>query len=225
LSSQLFAIELGKYSQTYPVTERSILELIHERLVAFKENGTLQTWEDDFKQTVKDHTVRPNPVKGLTITLDPEQRFFEPTFTLKSDVYDQNGLILYAKGTTVNPLDQSTWPAKMQKFKFNIKYDYELIFLDADDPKQLNWTKERMTKLTKGQQRFKIILINGNVVEAAKYLDHRVYFDQKAVLTKKFKLTHIPVSINQDKTHFVIQEYNVTHYSHKLTSEHLEHVS
>ena len=216
------AKDLGTYSKTYPIVEPSILKLIEQRLHTYKESGKMAQWRQDFKDRVKRHVKRPQPVQGVTRTRDPETFYYQPSFTLKQNVYDRHGHLLYPKGTTINPLDASTWPGHVQGMPTDIHYDKTLMFLNADDPQQMAWARHQLQQASRQDNataRFKIILVQGNVKTTARKLDQRVYFDQYGTLTDQFDLQHVPVLIRQDGKRFKIREYDVSDFSPRSGSD------
>lgn len=191
---------LGTYGQAYPVTERSFLELILARAKYFEESGKLEHMKKEFIDNTRKRVERPEPVQGLKTTTKPETTYHYPTFTLSQDIYDGQGNLIYAKGTTVNAFDH-----------LNGGYHDTLIFLDADDLKQVAWAQEFLSKQT---GIVKVILTNGNLPFAVKALKQRIYFDQGGIITKRLGIKHIPavVTPDYDKEALAIQTQDISHY-------------
>jgi len=129
---------------------------------------------------------------GLTTTSHPKTFYYDPTFVLQRNIRDAEGKILIPKGTTVNPLS---------KFKLH----KVLFFFDADDERQISWA----LKQSKKYDFVKYILINGNIKEASKKLNSRVYFDQYGIITRKLKIKHIPCIVKQKGDLLEIKEFAV----------------
>jgi conjugal transfer pilus assembly protein TraW len=88
------------------------------------------------------------------------------------------------KGQVINPLD-------------TVPFTDTLYFIDADNPQQLSWIKAQKP----GTLTYRVILVNGDIREATKALDTRIYFDQDGTLSRKFELKAIParVTLSEDR--------------------------
>lgn len=209
-----YSINLGNYGVVYTVQEENILDYITGKLAYMQNSGALKSHEENFKKNVKKHVLRP---KGIVLnpTQSPKVYRYTPTLVLRSDIRNHDGSLLYAKGTVINPLDPSTYP-KSLPIKKQINYDTKLIFIDADDNRQLNFTKEMLTKYDSSKQKYKIILVKGNIKSAYQVLDSRVYFDQNQHILKKMKIRHVPTIASQSGDHFKLVEFDISHYSDKV---------
>ena len=78
-----------------------------------------------------------------------------------------------------------------------------LIFIDGRDEAQLAFALGRPSPKT-------IILTGGNPQALMETHGHRMYFDQKGVLTRRFGLTALPSVISQDGLRLRIDEVVVT---------------
>ena len=175
------AKDLGAWGDTWPVQEQSVLALIHDRLQAMQDSGQLADLQQQFREQVEAHTLRPVPVEGLQTDTEDHVSWYDPTFVAGQDVADAQGRVFVHRGDRVNPLS-------------SLPLNTTLYFIDADDPRQVAWMKAQTPPTLK----YKIILVNGNIREAADQLSARVYFDQQGVLTRKFGLTYIPAVVAQD---------------------------
>lgn len=175
------AKDLGTWGDVYPVQEQSFLSLIHNRLQAMKDSGQLTELERGFQDRVKQHTLRPAPVDGLLTDTQPHTLWYDPTFTVGSDIADLQGHVFAHKGETVNPLSQ-------------VPMASTLYFIDADDSRQVAWMKAQ----TPPTLMYKVILVKGNIREAADALAERIYFDQQGDLTRKLGVKYIPAVVSQD---------------------------
>lgn len=175
------AKDLGTWGDVYPMQEQSFLSLIHNRLQAMKDSGQLTKLEEGFQDRVKQHTLRPAPVDGLLTDTQPHTLWYDPTFTVGSDIADLQGHVFAHKGDTVNPLSQ-------------VPMATTLYFIDADDSRQVAWMKAQMPPTVT----YKVILVKGNIREAADALAERIYFDQQGDLTRKLGVKYIPAVVTQD---------------------------
>jgi conjugal transfer pilus assembly protein TraW len=134
--------------------------------------------------------LRPIPVYGLTITKKPKTFYYDPTYILNKNIEDHEGNIIAKKGTVINPLD-------------TIMLHGVLFFLDADDKRQIKWALENAKK----HDYVRYILVKGNIKEAGKRLNDRIYFDQYGLITKQLGIKHIPCIVKQEGKKLQIQEF------------------
>lgn len=192
ITSTSYAKNLGVWSAIYPIVEQDIKEFILQRLNQMQKNGEFEKLKNKFIANVEEHTLRPTPVQGLSITDNPKTFYYDPTFVLNRDIEDAAGNILFIKGTKVNPLTK-------------VKLHSILFFFNADDKRQIKWALEQ----SKNFSYVKYILTQGNIKDAGRLLNNRVYFDQYVTLTRKFGITHIPCLVMQDGLRLKIQEFKL----------------
>ena len=84
-----------------------------------------------------------------------------------------------------------------------------LFFIDADDKRQINWALDNVKKY----DYMKYILVKGNIKDAGKILNDRIYFDQHGLITRKLGIKHIPCIVKQEekqeKKKLQIQEFAI----------------
>ena len=176
------AKDLGTWGDLYPITEPDLLTTIHQRLEAMEESGELAKKQDEFKQRVIEHTLRPTPVNGLAIAQKDRTWFVDPTFTVSQDIKDARGVVFAHRGQKVNPLE-------------SVPFVQTLYFIDADDARQVAWMRAQKP----ATDMVKVILVKGDIREATQALDTRIYFDQEGVLTQKFNLKAVPARVTAAK--------------------------
>jgi conjugal transfer pilus assembly protein TraW len=186
---------LGVWGQLFPIEEQDIREFIYQRLNEMEQNGEMTKLNKKFIKNVKEHTLRPTPVFGLTTIKEPEKPktfYYDPTYVLTKNIEDHEGNLIAKKGTTINPLD-------------TVKLHGVLFFLDTDDERQIKWALEN----TKKHDYVKFILIKGNIKEAGNKLNDRIYFDQYGLITKQLGIKHIPCIVKQEGKKLQIQEFSL----------------
>lgn len=175
------AKDLGTWGDTWPVAEQSFLTLIHDRLQSLQDSGQLAALQQQFQQRAEQHTLRPAPVEGLQTDTQAHTRWYDPTFEARQDVADMQGQVFVHKGDRINPLD-------------TLPLSTTLYFINGDDKRQVAWMKaQKPPTLT-----YKVILVNGNIRDAADSLSERIYFDQAGVLSRELGLKYIPAVVTQD---------------------------
>lgn len=186
LSFPLAAKDLGTWGDLWPVQEQSMLSFIQQRLGDMEKSGQLAELQQGFKARVVENTLRPPPVAGLRTDTRAHTHRVDPTVSLREDMADHNGTVFARKGQRINPLDTISLPGP-------------LYFLDADDKRQTDWLAQQPAVLNR-----KVILVSGNIRDATKRLDTRIYFDQNGELSRRFGLTYIPAVVRQEGKTLVV---------------------
>ncbi|PSW23655.1 type-F conjugative transfer system protein TraW, partial [Photobacterium phosphoreum] len=157
------AENLGVYGTIYTPVEMDMLDWIQARLAHMQADGEWDAIKEKQKAIVKARIIRPTPVKGLTTTTHPRRYFIDPTMTLKKDIKDAKGNILFHAGLQINPFNSATWPNGTAYPAFHLTE--HLAFLNGDDEKQVAWAikTQQHTKA-----RIKWILVQGEPAKLAK---------------------------------------------------------
>lgn len=211
LSPSLHAKNIGVIAPTFPIAEMDMLDWIQQRLQLFEQNGEMDKMKTQFQEQVKKSVQRPPPVAGITTTTRPTTFTVDPSLILAEDIKDDKGRVLFAKGLKINPFDSSTWPNGQQMPTFTLSK--QLVFLDGDDPQQLQWAKTYQAEVAKAlrPQTIKWILINGEPEQVFNVLNTRIYFDQRGDITRKLTVKHVPTIAKQVGTLWQLQEFDVSH--------------
>ncbi len=178
------AKNLGTWGEMYPIAEQDMLTTIQTRLKAMEASGEMAREQDAFKQRVTENTLRPKPVEGLTLAQENTTHYIDPSLTVSEDLTDHQGRVFARRGQVINPLD-------------TVPFSDTLYFIDADNPQQVAWMKAQKP----GTLTYRVILVNGDIREATRALDTRIYFDQDGTLSRKFALKAIParVTLSEDR--------------------------
>jgi len=181
--------DLGVIGQTYEIAEPSMLESIHAKLEAAKENGELAKIEKDMKARFIAYANRPRGV-SLPRTKTQTVRYFDPTVRLAQSIKDHEGNVLWPAGTSVNPLDY-------------VAMSQQWIFFNADDPDQAAWARTYMERYP---EQVLLILTQGPVLKLMETWGVRLYFDQGGKLVERFGIETLPSVISQDGKRLRIDE-------------------
>ena len=184
------AKNLGTIGQVFPIAEPDMLDFIAQRLDGMQKSGELDRLKAQAIARVKEHAVRPPPVRGLSPATVDRVTAYDPTFVANQTITDMQGNAIVHKGDRVNPLEK-------------IPFNETLYFLDGDNKAQVKWVKAQLSQLATP---FKVILVNGNIKDVSDALDERVYFDQAGVLTTKFGFEHTPVVVSRAENHLQVKE-------------------
>tara|TARA_R110002096_G_scaffold365345_2_gene558705 strand:+ start:2822 stop:3403 length:582 start_codon:yes stop_codon:yes gene_type:complete len=174
------AKDLGVHGDLFPITEPDILMVIRARLTALGKVGEIDRLNREFRDRAVASIKRPPVIYGIQHTSEPRQWFFDPTITVAEDIMDNEGHLIHAAGTRVNPLEVMGLTQK-------------ILFIDGDDKDQVEWALTERT--TAG--RAKIVLVRGAPLELMETHKVPFYFDQRGLLTSRFQIAQVPARIEQ----------------------------
>lgn len=187
-ASPATARDYGAAGALFPVVEADLLEAIRARLMTLEKTGATRRLNEELKRRTIARINRPQPVEGLVRAEAARSWWFDPTITLETDIADDKGRLIMARGTRVNPLD--TVPLRQA-----------LVFLDGDDPAQLAWALERAKR-----SQVKLILAKGAPLELMRMKQTRFYFDQGGTLIRHFRVRALPALVVQESRQLKVSE-------------------
>lgn len=185
------AKDFGVIGHTFPIIEENLLAFIQRRLSHLVQRGEISAHQKRIQENIEKRIKRPTPVVGLTKAQERRTWRIDPTFSFPIDIKDSGGSIFYKKGTRVNPLKL-------------ISLSKSLLFIDGDDPQQVEWAVELFHKVSSSKP--KIILTNGSPFDLENQHGIRFYFDQGGKLTHKWGILHTPAEIKQREDLLVAEE-------------------
>lgn len=185
------AKDLGVIGKSYPIIERDLVEVIHERIQQKTESGELDAMHQGMRDRSKGYARRP---PGVSLPRAQEYRAVEinPLYTLDRDITDADGKVLFTAGTQVNPLEVNP----LTKV---------LCFIDGDDPAQVNWLQNYCAK----DIRNKMILVNGDFLAVSEQIGMRLYFDQRGYLVERFGIQAVPAVIRQSGKVLYVEDFPI----------------
>lgn len=188
INIDIYSKDLGQYGVVYPIKEKSLLELIYQKLGKAQKTGDIDKLQKEFQNRVKASIEKPT---GSTISSAMQSRnwLFDPSVTLKKDILNHEGIIVAKAGTIINPLKY-------------VKMSKNLVFINGELKKEIRFAKEKLKENINN----KIILVNGNIKDVNKELEHAVYFDQESKFIKKFGIEHTPAVVSQKEELLLIKE-------------------
>lgn len=187
------ATNLGTIGPTYPVAEKNLLEVIMARLRAKEASGELKRHEQEARDRAAYAVNNPRPVDGLRRAQAARTFYFDPTFTLQSNVVDGTGAVLFPAGTRKNPLEV-------------VSLSKHLLFFDARDPGQVARARELIEHY---QGKVKPILVGGSYLDLMKRWKKPVFYDQEGALVRKFRIAAVPAIVSQEGHRLRIDEVPV----------------
>lgn len=184
------AANLGTIGPTYPVAEKNLLDVIMARLRAKEASGELKRHEQEARDRAAYAVNNPRPVDGLRRAQAARTFYFDPTFTLQSNVVDSTGAVLFPAGTRKNPLEV-------------VSLSKHLLFFDARDPGQVTRARELIEHY---QGKVKPILVGGSYLDLMKRWNKPVFYDQDGTLVRKFGIAAVPAIVSQEGQRLRIDE-------------------
>jgi conjugal transfer pilus assembly protein TraW len=180
------AKDFGKVGTSFIIKEEGFLKMIKRRLGEIDITKHQKIMQDQTEARIRE----PKPVEGLVKTVKARQFEYDPTYTLEQDAKLPDGTILYAAGTTVNPLEK-------------IEIDYKVYFINGHDKAQVNWVMDLAT------EHDQIILVAGRPLELQEEFSRNIYFDQFGELIKKTKIQQVPAVMWQQGKVMLIDEVRI----------------
>lgn len=190
LSSLSFAKDLGVVGRVYPIKETDLLEFIQNKVLIMQQNGEWKKLQNQSKERIAKHIDRPTPFSNVHKTILAKSWRYDPSIAVPYDLKDTEGNIFAKAGTRINPLSFTTLHTA-------------LVFYDGDDKEQVEWVKKINKKY---DEKTKLVLVNGSIVDQEKIFQKPIYFDQQGKLTTTFHITQVPAVVYQDGMELVIAE-------------------
>lgn len=185
LTGTLSAKDLGQYGALFSIKEEDFLQHIQRKLSALSSEQ-----KSYLEKQLKDHYIalieEPPAVEGLREASEYRTYTVDPSITVAVDITDHEGHMIVPQGTVLNPLTLC-----------GLKE--ELLFLDGDQPSHLEWARQQSTPA-------KWILVKGKPLALQHTENHKIYFDQFGLLSRKFELLHIPAKVSQDGMRLKVEE-------------------
>lgn len=182
--------DLGTIGPVYPIAEPHLLDDIRQRLQEKERSGELKRLEQQARARGVDAVAHPQPVAGVRPAETARTFYFDPSFTLDRNIFDDKGQLLFAAGTRKNPLEV-------------VALSKHLLFFDARDQRQVKRARE-LIAFYRG--RAKPILVGGSYLDLMKAWRMRVYYDQQGLLTRRLGITQVPAIVSQDGLRLRIDE-------------------
>ena len=184
------ADDLGVVGPTYEIAEQDLLEAIQSHLNQMEKSGELTRKQDDYRDGVIGAVEKPKPVPGLKATASKRRYYIDPTFVLDHDIRGADGVILFARGLKVNPLD-------------HVSLGEELIFFDGRDRRQVSFAQQTLRHLNGAA---KPIMVAGEPLNLMRTWKRRVFYDQGGALVRRLGIRQVPAIVTQDGKRLRVDE-------------------
>lgn len=179
--------DLGTVGGVYPVAESDVREEMKQEARA--------NWERKKKEyQEKISAYQPIGLHQLPRAKQDRSFLVDMGFTLEDDVKDEEGRVVYAKGSTFNPLEY-------------MNLSIGLVVIDGSDAAQVKWFRQSPYN---ENYRVKLLLSGGYAQELVTALNRAVFYLSRDV-AERLQLTAVPcVAVQQGKqmqvTEFLIEE-------------------
>ena len=166
------AKDLGVRGTVWPVAEPDLLEQIEARFEALKASGELARMRREALDRARERIEAPGRVKGIGPARVLRTRLLDPSITIEQDIRADDGTLIAARGTRINPLEV-----------YSLTRD--LLFIDGARPVEVAWAL--------GHDRpARIVLLAGRPLDLMRAHERRFFFDQNGRLSKRFGLRATP---------------------------------
>ncbi|MBW8309202.1 MAG: type-F conjugative transfer system protein TraW [Candidatus Paracaedibacteraceae bacterium] len=178
-----FAKDLGTFSQVFEIKEKSLLEVIQEKLQHLSQTGAIEKHQQELQKRVQQTIERPHPMVTVQKVTTPSTKLYDPSIVVKEDIKDHKNQIIVRQGEVYNPLD-------------DVNFGEPLLFIDGDDPAQVEWALKQPGKK---------VLVKGSPIQLMKQYNQTFYFDQGSLLLKKLDIHEVPARISQQGKKLLIE--------------------
>jgi conjugal transfer pilus assembly protein TraW len=191
LSFDVIGNDLGSIGETYPVKELDMIEYLKERASKLNSSGRMDTINDMMSDSAESYAMRP---PGMKLPRAEKYRAVEytPMIVLSEDLKDHEGRVIHKAGKTVNALE-------------HVSLSTPFCFIDGDDEKQVEW----IAHYCPNDINYKVILVDGPILELIKKTNRRLYFDQNSVLVKRLNISSLPAVLRQSDKVLYVEEFPV----------------
>ncbi len=175
------AKDLGVRGATWPVVEPDLLVEIEARLLAMQRSGDLARLEDEARTRARRSLEEPEPVPGIAPATEQRSRLFDPSIVVAQDIRTEDGTLIVAAGTKINPLER-------------LPLTRNLIFVDGRREAEIAWALARERK---GGRPAKIVLLAGRPLDLMRRHRRPFFFDTGGRLAARFAIAATPTLIEQ----------------------------
>ena len=183
------AKDLGVRGATWPVAEPDLLEEIEARLLEMERSGALARMEEEARERARRALGEPPPVPGIAPAREERSRLFDPAITVARDIRTEDGGLIAAAGTRVNPLERTT-------------LSRDLLFVDGRRAAEIAWALAH-------DRPAKIVLLAGRPFGLTREHGRPFFFDQGGRLAARFGIAATPALVVQAGTRLRITEFPV----------------
>ncbi len=183
------AKDLGVRGATWPVAEPDLLEEIETRLLEMQRSGELARLEDEARIRARRQLEEPEPVPGIAPARKRRSRLFDPGIVVAQDIRTEDGTLIAAAGTKINPLER-------------LPLTRDLIFVDGRREAEIAWALAH-------DRPARTVLLAGRPLDLMRRHRRPFFFDTGGRLAARFGIAATPSLVAQDGTLLRITEIPV----------------
>lgn len=169
---------------TFPIAEPDLLQEIKQRAATMDWNALVHR-KDPASYTAFQTVSLPHAAVDASY-------LFDPTYTLPQDVKDQNGVVLYPAGTTINVYARRQFPGR--------------TIVIAAEPAHWRWLDE----VARPAPTDKVLISGTNMIEAKALAGARPIHALDARIVERFGLRAVPSIVQQEGTQLRVREFRLT---------------
>ena len=186
LSAAVDAKDLGVRGATWPVAEPDLLSEIEARLAALEASGALDRFQEEAVARARARIEAPDRVPGIVPATKTRTRRFDPSVTVQADIRDDDGTLIAAAGTRIDPFAHTPLTR-------------DLLFVDGTRPVEIGWALAQ-------PRPSKIVLVAGRPLELMRRHGRPFFFDQGGRLTARLGIAATPSLVAREGARLRIEE-------------------
>lgn len=190
IAAPALALDLGTVGPTYEIGEPHLIEFLKAKLREMERRGDIQRMQEEAKARAVETINHPKPIPGISAAQTARTFYYDPTYTLDHNIFDDKGALMFAAGTKKNPLEV-------------VSMSKHLLFFDARDARQVQ--RARALIDTYGGK-VKPILVGGSYMDLMKRWRTPVFFDQTGALVRKLGIARVPALVSQEGMRLRVDE-------------------
>ena len=172
------AKDLGVRGATWPVAEPDLLDAIETRLREMQRSGDLARLEEEARVRARRQLKEPEPVPGIAPAREARSRAFDPAIAVARDIRAEDGTLIAAAGTRVDPLAR-------------LPLTRDLIFVDGRREAEIAWALAH-------DRPAKVVLLAGRPLDLMRRHRRPFFFDTGGRLAARFGVARTPTLVAQD---------------------------
>ena len=178
LCAQAQALVAGREGVTYPIREKDMLDVIHQRLSELDLRKLEEKLQTALREEVRTFRLR-DAVSGLAPAVTERQYRVDLSYTVPQDIQDVHGNIIYPKGHKLNPLTVLAGQG--------VRYPLMLLILNGEREAELEW----FSRSRFNNHRVKVLITDGYPYQLAERLKRPVYH-LTAAIRERFRIEETP---------------------------------
>lgn len=172
--------DLGIVGETYPVQEPDIIAELKQKAAR----------EQDHTLFERMKTYQPQGLHHLPSATVDRTFLVDMTYTLDRDITDVDGVVIYPRGYTFNPLHYTSFPGG-------------LVAINGEDPSQVRWFKN--SPYFENHQA-RLLISGGLAADLIETLQRPVYYLTEDI-AKRLQLVAVPSVVVQDEDKLKVREF------------------